>query len=50
MEGVNTYLDPPDLANVSSGRAGEKETKSFAFDKSYWFVGLFRAKPLEGES
>lgn len=27
-------------ANVSSGRATEKETKSFAFDKSYWCVAL----------
>ncbi|ORY91503.1 hypothetical protein BCR35DRAFT_298679 [Leucosporidium creatinivorum] len=36
MEGNNTYLDPPEAANVSSGRATEKETKSFAFDKSYW--------------
>lgn len=39
MEGVNTYLDPPSLTNVSSGsRISEKETKSFAFDRSYWCV------------
>ncbi|GJN89903.1 hypothetical protein Rhopal_002892-T1 [Rhodotorula paludigena] len=36
MEGNNTYLDPPEAANVTSGRVTEKETKSFAFDKSYW--------------
>ncbi|GAA5861825.1 hypothetical protein JCM8547_008567 [Rhodosporidiobolus lusitaniae] len=36
MEGNNTYLDPPEAANVTSGRIAEKETKSFAFDKSYW--------------
>ncbi|GAA6061161.1 hypothetical protein JCM10212_005747 [Sporobolomyces blumeae] len=36
MEGNNTYLEPPEQANVTSGRAIEKETKSFAFDKSYW--------------
>ncbi|BGP47019.1 hypothetical protein JCM10450v2_002871 [Rhodotorula kratochvilovae] len=36
MEGNNTYLDPPEAANVTSGRITEKETKSFAFDKSYW--------------
>ena len=36
MQGNNTFLDPPDVANMTSGRATEKETKSFAFDKSYW--------------
>ncbi|GAA6029561.1 hypothetical protein JCM8097_000938 [Rhodosporidiobolus ruineniae] len=36
MEGNNTYLDPPEANNVTSGRMTEKETKSFAFDKSYW--------------
>ncbi|GAA5988788.1 hypothetical protein JCM11641_004851, partial [Rhodosporidiobolus odoratus] len=36
MEGNNTYLDPPEASNVTSGRITEKETKSFAFDKSYW--------------
>ncbi|GAA6024219.1 hypothetical protein JCM10207_006785 [Rhodosporidiobolus poonsookiae] len=36
MEGNNTYLDPPEANNVTSGRVAEKETKSFAFDKSYW--------------
>ncbi|GAA5908043.1 hypothetical protein JCM6882_000209 [Rhodosporidiobolus microsporus] len=36
MEGNNTYLEPPEAANVTSGRIAEKETKSFAFDKSYW--------------
>lgn len=28
----------PQAANVTSGRVTEKETKSFAFDRSYWFV------------
>ncbi|GAA5927744.1 uncharacterized protein JCM15063_005982 [Sporobolomyces koalae] len=38
MEGNNTYLDPPEITNTSQGanRTTEKETKSFAFDKSYW--------------
>ncbi|GAA6050001.1 hypothetical protein JCM3770_001907 [Rhodotorula araucariae] len=36
MEGNSTYLDPPEAANVTSGRVTEKETKSFAFDRSYW--------------
>ncbi|BGP14893.1 hypothetical protein JCM10213v2_002848 [Rhodosporidiobolus nylandii] len=36
MEGNNTFLEPPEAANVTSGRVAEKETKSFAFDKSYW--------------
>ncbi|BGP23699.1 hypothetical protein JCM10295v2_002600 [Rhodotorula toruloides] len=36
MEGNNTFLDPPEAANVTSGRVTEKETKSFAFDRSYW--------------
>ncbi|GAA5834253.1 hypothetical protein JCM11251_000583 [Rhodosporidiobolus azoricus] len=36
MEGNNTYLEPPEAANVTSGRIAEKDTKSFAFDKSYW--------------
>ncbi|GAA5843636.1 hypothetical protein JCM3766R1_007191, partial [Sporobolomyces carnicolor] len=41
MEGNNTYLDPPDNAAASNGggRSLEKETKSFAFDKSYWSAG-----------
>ncbi|GAA5893813.1 hypothetical protein JCM8208_001251 [Rhodotorula glutinis] len=36
MEGNQTMLDPPEAANVTSGRITEKEVKSFAFDKSYW--------------
>ncbi|GAA6005007.1 hypothetical protein JCM11491_002305 [Sporobolomyces phaffii] len=37
MEGNNTYLDPPEsLSSGNTSRALEKETKSFAFDKSYW--------------
>jgi len=45
MEGNNTYLDPPEAANISGtvGRAVEKETKSFAFDKSYWYDTLFHS-------
>ncbi|KAM0788929.1 hypothetical protein ACM66B_003005 [Microbotryomycetes sp. NB124-2] len=39
MQDDNTYLDPPEAANVSSGRAHEKDVKSFAFDKSYWSAG-----------
>ncbi|KAK4057883.1 hypothetical protein OIO90_001102 [Microbotryomycetes sp. JL221] len=39
MDGNNTYLDPPEVANVSSGRVHEKDVKSFAFDKSYWSAG-----------
>lgn len=34
MEGNNTYIDPPEV--VAGGRANDRETKSFAFDKSYW--------------
>ncbi|GAA5892555.1 uncharacterized protein JCM6883_007396 [Sporobolomyces salmoneus] len=39
MEGNNTYLDPPESTNTGGGRSIEKETKSFAFDKSYWSAG-----------
>ncbi|KAK4055561.1 hypothetical protein OIV83_000107 [Microbotryomycetes sp. JL201] len=39
MQGANTYLDPPEAANLSSGRVHEKDVKSFAFDKSYWSAG-----------
>ncbi|KAI5480411.1 hypothetical protein MNV49_000986 [Pseudohyphozyma bogoriensis] len=38
MEGNNTYLEPPD-AGPSSSKAADRETKSFAFDKSYWSAG-----------
>ncbi|SCZ97867.1 BZ3501_MvSof-1269-A2-R1_Chr7-2g09344 [Microbotryum saponariae] len=37
MEGNNTYLDPPEPTGTS--RNADKETKSFAFDKSYWSAG-----------
>lgn len=33
MEGNNTYIEPPES---TGGRTGDRETKSFAFDKSYW--------------
>ena len=33
MEGNNTYIKPPES---TGGRTGDRETKSFAFDKSYW--------------
>ncbi|SCV70600.1 BQ2448_3362 [Microbotryum intermedium] len=38
MEGNNTYLDPPEATSGTS-RSADKETKSFAFDKSYWSAG-----------
>ncbi|TDL29083.1 kinesin-domain-containing protein [Rickenella mellea] len=43
MEGNMTFLDPPEAgssqANASSGRATEKKTMTFSFDKSYWSAG-----------
>ena len=33
MEGNSTYIKPPES---TGGRTGDRETKSFAFDKSYW--------------
>ena len=43
MEGNQTFLDPPEAgsaqAQASSGRATEKKTMSFGFDKSYWSAG-----------
>ena len=43
MEGNSTFLDPPEpgssQAQASSGRATEKKTMSFSFDKSYWSAG-----------
>lgn len=43
MEGNSTFLDPPEAgssqAQASSGRATEKKTMSFSFDKSYWSAG-----------
>lgn len=43
MEGNSTYLDPPEpggsQAQAMSGRATEKKTMAFSFDKSYWSAG-----------
>ncbi|KDQ65088.1 hypothetical protein JAAARDRAFT_146452 [Jaapia argillacea MUCL 33604] len=40
MKGNQTFIDPPEAgsqqAQSSSGRASEKKTLTFAFDKSYW--------------
>lgn len=41
MEGNQTFLDPPELtaAELKSGRATERKTMAFSFDKSYWSAG-----------
>ena len=43
MEGNQTFLDPPEAggsqSQAMSGRATEKKTMSFSFDKSYWSAG-----------
>lgn len=39
MSGNQTFLDPPDQQDTSAGRATEKKTMSFSFDKSYWSAG-----------
>ncbi|KDQ12681.1 hypothetical protein BOTBODRAFT_407289 [Botryobasidium botryosum FD-172 SS1] len=41
MEGNQTFLDPPELtaAEAKSGRATERKTMAFSFDKSYWSAG-----------
>ena len=43
MEGNSTFLDPPEAgsaqAHAAGGRATEKKTLSFSFDKSYWSAG-----------
>ncbi|KAF8304782.1 kinesin-like protein [Clavulina sp. PMI_390] len=39
MQGNQTFLDPPDKEDTSAGRATEKKTMSFSFDKSYWSAG-----------
>ena len=43
MQGNQTFLDPPEpgsaQAQASSGRATEKKTMPFSFDKSYWSAG-----------
>jgi hypothetical protein len=43
MSGNQTFLDPPELGSAqekaSSGRATERKTMAFSFDKSYWSAG-----------
>jgi kinesin family protein 1 len=43
MEGNTTFMDPPEVggaqAAATSGRAGERRTIPFTFDKSYWSAG-----------
>ncbi|TFK56261.1 kinesin-like protein [Heliocybe sulcata] len=38
MQGNQTFLDPPEAGSTQagSGRASERKTLAFAFDKSYW--------------
>ncbi|KAF8334965.1 uncharacterized protein EI90DRAFT_3280114 [Cantharellus anzutake] len=38
MQGNQTFLDPPDEKDAS-GRATERKTMAFTFDKSYWSAG-----------
>ena len=40
MQGNQTFLDPPDLeTDKGQGRASERKTMAFSFDKSYWSAG-----------
>lgn len=43
MSGNQTFLDPPESGSAqekaSSGRATERKTMPFSFDKSYWSAG-----------
>lgn len=40
MVGNQTFLDPPDeSAQDKKGRATERKTMAFSFDKSYWSAG-----------
>lgn len=43
MSGNQTFLDPPEAGSsqekASSGRATERKTMTFSFDKSYWSAG-----------
>lgn len=43
MQGNQTLLDPPEAGSqqekASSGRATERKTMAFSFDKSYWSAG-----------
>ncbi|KAG8935241.1 kinesin-like protein Klp8 [Tulasnella sp. 418] len=38
MQGNQTFLDPPDNTQAT-GRATERKTMAFSFDKSYWSAG-----------
>jgi kinesin family member 1 len=38
MSGNQTFLDPPDIQDTG-GRATERKTMAFSFDKSYWSAG-----------
>ena len=43
MSGNQTFIDPPEPGSAqekaSSGRATERRTMAFSFDKSYWSAG-----------
>jgi kinesin family member 1 len=42
MSGNQTFLDPPEPGSAqekASGRATERKTMAFSFDKSYWSAG-----------
>ncbi|KAF8576210.1 kinesin-like protein [Ramaria rubella] len=41
MQGNQTFLDPPEAGSTQagSGRATERKTMAFGFDKSYWSAG-----------
>lgn len=43
MSGNQTFIDPPEpgseQAASSGGRAAERKTMAFSFDKSYWSAG-----------
>ncbi|KIJ56915.1 hypothetical protein M422DRAFT_23046 [Sphaerobolus stellatus SS14] len=39
MEGNMTFLDPPETGSAQAGRATERKTMAFSFDKSYWSAG-----------
>lgn len=43
MDGNQTILEPPEAgsagAQAASGRASERKTMTFTFDKSYWSAG-----------
>ncbi|CAE6464038.1 unnamed protein product, partial [Rhizoctonia solani] len=39
MVGNQTFIDPPDEQAPQKGRATERKTMAFSFDKSYWSAG-----------